>query len=292
MGKKKHSLLSTLASRVTAMISVAMVLTVLGILALTAVAAHGLTGTLRSEMGFVAVMAEDATAQQINAIKKMFSSDSRVASVSYSSPEQVLARWQQIMGDGDDPVELLGANPFCPEIEVRVKPQYASAQNITALTSRLTSQPGIADIRVQADVIENVNSTITRAGWIMGAIALALLIVSVVLINNTIRLSIYSRRFIINTMKLVGATGGFIRRPFVSASIVNGLLSGIIAITLLSALCGYAFTVEPGLSALISWQWYAAVAAAIIAAGMLICGFSALVATNRYLRIGYDQMFK
>lgn len=292
MGKKKHSLLSTLASRVTAMISVAMVLTVLGIMALTAVVAHGVTDTLRSDMGFVVVMSEDATPAQINEIKRLWSGDPRVASVRYSSPAQVLARWQEIMGGDDDPVELLGANPFCPEIEVRVKPQSANSTEISRLTALLSGRPGVNDVRVQADVIENVNSTISRAGWIMAIIAMALLTVSVVLINNTIRLTIYSRRFIINTMKLVGATGGFIRRPFVNASIINGFFSGLIAIVLLSGLVAYISTLEPGLAAFITWQWLAAVAGGVLIAGMSICGISALFATNRYLRLGYDQMFK
>ena len=292
MSKKKRSLLSTLAAQMTAMVSVALVLIVIGVLAIGGVAARSFTNELRSHMGFTVIMADTVAADTVTTVLRRWRSEPAVATYRYVSPRQALERWQQTTGDEEDIVALLGVNPFRHEMEVNVRPAYANVDSLRPLMARVAAWPGVAEVRMQARMIQTINDTITRGALILGGVALALLIISVVLINNMVRLSIYSRRFVINTMKLVGATAGFIRRPFVLASLANGMLAGGVAVVTLVALMAYGYTAERSLTALVPMRELALVLTGVFILGLLICGFSALLATNRYLRLDHDDLYR
>ena len=239
MGQKKRRLLSTLAAQMTAMISMSLVLIVLGLMSLGGIAAHSLTEQVRQRMGFTVIMDDNATADQINTLLRSWRTVSYVSAVKYTSPVQALERWKTSTGDDEDIVALLGTNPFRPEIDVNVKSHYANVDSLRPIIAAVAAMPGVGEVRLQARMIDNINKAVNKAAIVGGIIAAALLFISIVLINNLVRLSIYARRFIIHTMKLVGATPAFIRRPFVFASAFNGLLSGFIAVAVIGTLLAY-----------------------------------------------------
>ena len=194
---------------------------------------------------------------------------------------------------GENVIELCDVNPFPTIIEVKVKEKYASVDSMAKIADYLRRDRAIDSINMNSDVIDSINANTKTLYLILSIIGVALLLISFVLINNTVHLTVYSRRFLIHTMKLVGATHAFIRRPFVKDSIVNGAVAGVIASGILSLLLLYGpdsdiFYTE---KALISPLAAGLVFAALIVTGMIICAVASLFATNKYLNIEYDEMF-
>ena len=147
------------------------------------------------------------------------------------------------------------------------------------------------EVVTESAVIEGVDSMLKRVGAVLLIVAAILLAVSVALINNTISLSIYARRFVIHTMKLVGATGGFIRRPFVMSGMVSGLIAGLAASAFLCGIRFYVERLDTAIARTLPWEWVALVCVLLTLLGMSICVITAAVATNRYIRASYDEMF-
>lgn len=292
MERKRHHSIPLFSTRATATASVALVLLILGIAAILGIIAGNFTGKIKENIGYVVVLNDDLTASQIENVKKLIEASPSTRKVEYSSPQAVLDRWQQMIGD-DENIELLaGVNPFFPEMDVRVDPIYASTDSLDAIVAPLALRPEIAEVKINNELNTRVIATIKSVTFTMLIVAAMLLVISFVLIFNTIRLSIYSRRFTISTMKLVGATDGFIRRPFLTANMINGLVAGLIASLIVGAMLYYAASVDPVVSEAISPAVAALVFAAMILAGVIICFIAALSATNRYLSRSYDDMFK
>lgn len=293
MAKKRHHLIPLFTTRATATLSVALVLFMLGLASLIGLAAHRVTENIKENMGFVVLFNEDVTASDINAVKVAVQKMGGVREIVYSSPDVVLDRWQKMVGDEEDIVGLAGVNPFVGELEVKVLPAYASSDSINAMTSSVVLMPQVSEIKVHAELVDRVNASLRSISLILLFVAVALLTVSFILIFNTVRLSVYAKRFTIYTMKLVGATASFIRRPFLLDNIVNGLVAALIASVALVAAVAYAQTYEAQLgSGLLDWAAVGIVVAGLVVTGILICLIAAAFAANRYLRLSYDEMFK
>lgn len=298
MGKKKRfgtGGISILTSRFTATVSVTLVLLLLAFVAVTAIVARGVVDSVRSEMGYVIVMAEDASPADINNMKQRLGTLPSTAGYDYASPEIVRERWLEMIGDDEDErvaLESLEVNPFLPEFEVNVKPQFATAGALKPIAEELGKAQGVESVTLHLEMVDDINRTTNEIILVMLCVAVALLIISFVLINNTVRLTVYARRFTIHTMRLVGATNSFIRRPFLVTNVVVGLVSGLIADALLAVLTAYARAASPEASVLFSWGDFALVAVATLAAGVVICLLAALFATNKYLSREYDDLFK
>jgi cell division transport system permease protein len=194
--------------------------------------------------------------------------------------------------EGSDLVEMLGVNPYSPVIDIRVKKNWANVDSIDRLVNQWSHYKGVDEVSVNTDMLENLTRNARMFNTVMLVIAAALLLISFVLINNTVRLTVYSRRFIIHTMKLVGATPGFIRRPFILSNLVQGVIAGIIASGLLAALIGWGKNWDPAIESLLPWGAVAAIFGGVLILGMAICAVAAFFATNRYLHANYDDMFE
>lgn len=292
MSKKQHQGIPVLSSHITSTVSVALVLLILGIVAITSIAVRNIGRDVREKVGFVVIMNDNATNEQINAMKQMWHKADYVSSVKFLSADDVLARWQQLMDDDENITETLGINPFYPEFEVTVKADYADIDEINRLTAPIASMAGVNEIKLHTEMVKSINTSLRSVAIILMSIAAALLLISLVLINNTVRLTIYSRRFTIHTMKLVGATAGFIRRPFVVSYMFNGIIAAFIAIAILCAAISYITSVDPDILQIFTWPEAICVFAGMIITGMVICTISATFAANKYLRTDYDSMFK
>lgn len=289
MAKRRATRISTFGSQLTAIVSVTLVLLILGLLAVIGIAGRSGADALKSNLGFIVKLERNATEQNINRLKQLFNTAPYVASYVYSSAEDILAAESQYLGE--DIASLLDVNPYGAEFDVKVSPAYACVDSIEMLAVIFGADDAVESVLTENSMIAAVNSTLGRASWILLAIAAALLVISVILINNTVHLAVYSRRFVIHTMKLVGATGGFIRRPFVLAGALNGLISAVIASVMLIAILAYGANIDPFIGACFSWQACVMVMCLMVVVGVVICTLASLFATNRYLRADYDDMF-
>lgn len=289
MTRKPNTRISTLGSRLTSIVSVTLVLIILGILGMTLRASSALSDDIRSNIGFVVKLSREASDIEAGTLRRQISEARFTESLVYSSAEAILAEESELMGTPLD--SLLEENPFGAEIEVKVKPAYACTDSITAIATAMEAVPTVDEVVTQATVVDSVNSFLNRLSVVLLAIAAALLVISFVLINNTVSLAVYSRRFIIHTMKLVGATGAFIRRPFLLAGAGTGAIAGVAAAVILAGIRAYGATFDPIVDVLLPWWTMAWLLAAVIVAGVVICVLASVFATNRYLRADYDEMF-
>ncbi len=293
--QKKHSLKS-FGKNMTAVVSVTLVLLILGIVCSLASATRNVTDNIKENLGFTVVLRDNADMADTNRVDSVMRSSGIIASYEYFSADSILRQEEAALGT--DIVGLLGANPYQAEFVVKVKPDFATSSQISAEAARISQLPEVSEVKV-VDIIDSVNSSIRTITIALLIVALALILISFVLINNTVRLTIYSSRFLLHTMQLVGATASFIRRPIVVGNILNGLLSAAIAILLLLGIRYYAAGVmaenasnEAAVANMIlPWGDFAAVAVGMVVAGMLICGLASLLATNKYLRRSYDDLF-
>lgn len=287
---KKRTSLMSFGKHLTSTVSVGMVLLILGIVGFAAFAASNITKHIRENLGFNMVMSMNADMTQINAMKSRLMSSEFVSSYEYLSPEEILEQENAYLDT--DVVELLGTNPYQPEFTVKVKSEYASVDSLNKIIAPLRSMPIVEEITVHTEIVESINANIGSLSLILVGLAGALLVISFVLINNTVRLTIYSSRFLLHTMQLVGATNGFIRRPIVLGNILNGVLAAVVAIGLLVLMRVYAVNVEPDLALALPWGDLVIVFLGLVAGGMLICGIASWISTNKYLYQSYDDMFR
>lgn len=289
MTKKKSSRLSAFGSRLTTVISVSLVLLILGIIAMTGLLARSGAEQIRSNMGFIVKVRRDAPETEINRLKQQLPHYPYTASAVYASPEQILQEESQYLGE--DAAAMLDINPYNPEFDVKVTQAYASADSIESVRHKLSADPAIEEIITAPSTISDINFFVSRITWILAGIAVAMLLISFVLINNTVYLAVYSRRFIIHTMRLVGATPGFIRRPFILAGVASGAVASAIAIVLLLGSQFWLASLDPMFEQSLQLTDMLLVSGGIVIAGILICTLASALATNRYLRQGYDEMF-
>lgn len=287
--RKKHTKLKFLNARISATISVTMVLLLLGLVALTALSASHITREIKENLGFDIIFAEEAPAAKIDSLGAELKTMSFVKEASLFSADDAMNQWKE--ETGEDVMDVLGVNPFASEYEVKVVAEYASADSIEMVASQFRKLDFVEEVNIRADMVESVNKTMSTLILALSVIAIVLFLISFVLINNTIRLSVYARRFTIHTMKLVGATAGFIRKPFVMSNVVNGFIAGLIADVLLAVLLFYITGFDPLLSNVIPDQWLIIVYLTVPVAGVVICALTSVWATNRYLSYEYDDLF-
>jgi len=265
------------------------VLLLLGIVAMLGLAANSLTDYVKENVGFDVVMKNDASQQDVKELKQLWTQAVYVNSVKFISKEDALSAWEK--ETGENLLDVLGVNPLSSEFEVRVKPQYASVDSLNKIEYDLNKYKSIDSVKMHKDVVEKINSNINSVVLVLGAVLVLLVIISFVLINNTVRLAVYSRRFIIYTMKLVGATSGFIRRPFVMTNVLNGFIASLLAIAMLSGLICYVVEVNYDYSNLINITQIALVYLGLIVAGVVMCALAALLAANRFISLNYDELY-
>lgn len=287
--EEKKSKISYFSANITPIISVSLVLLLLGVVGLLGIAANSLTNYVKENIGFDVVMNSNANPQEIDELKQVLTKASYVSSVKYISKEDALRSWEK--ETGENLMEMIGVNPLSAEFEVRVKAQYVSVDSLNVIEHSLKAYKAIESIQMHKDVVDKINHNLQNIMLVLGVVLIMLIVISFVLINNTVRLAVYSRRFIIHTMKLVGATPGFIRRPFVLTNILNGVISSLVAITLLSGLLYYVVEVNRDYASLVDVTQIGIVYGGILVVGVLMCAIAATLATNRFIRLSYDDLF-
>jgi len=290
MNKKRYRNISIINARVTSTVSVALVLLMLGIVGITAIGARNLTREIKENLGFNIVLTEYQTPEVAEALAAELKKEPFARVVTLYTPEDAMAKWEQ--ETGENIIELLGVNPFAAEIEVKVFSEYAVADSLQNLSERYASLEQVEEVTLNTEMISSINRNLKTLIIILSSVALALLAISLVLINNTVRLTVFARRFTIHTMKLVGATDSFIRRPFVLASMLNGAVAGAVASAVLVLIFLYGRSIEAAMDHILHWDILIAISLILIVTGIIICAAAATFSTNRYLRMSYDDMFE
>lgn len=287
--EEKKSKISYFSANITPIISVSLVLMLLGVVGLLGLAANSLTTYVKENIGFDVVLANNASDKQIDELKAYWTVAPYVSSVKYVSKEDALTAWEK--DTGENLMEVIGVNPLSAEFEVRVKAQYVSVDSLNKIEQMLKEYKALESVQMHRDVVEQINGNIQSVMLVLGVVLIMLVVISFVLINNTVRLAVYSRRFLIHTMKLVGATPGFIRRPFVLTNVLNGLIASLVAVMVLSGLIYYVVEINADYATLLSVDQVCVVYAALVLAGVLMCSVAAVLATNRFIGLNYDELF-
>ena len=277
-------------ARLTSTISISLVLFILGIVVLMGILATRLSMYVKENMGFSIVLKENVKESQVKKLQKKLDIAPYVRATQYISKEDALKELEVELGE--NPKDLLGFNPLQASIEVKLRSDYAHPDSLVWIEKGLRKGTvAIDDIVYQKDLIQLVNDNIRRISFMLLGLAVVLMLISFALISNTIRLGAYSKRFIIHTMKLVGATPAFIRKPFIISNIINGIIGAFIAMALLSGCVYYLLTEFDNLYTLIVISSLFWVFVIVLLLGVVLTAISAWFAVNRYIRMDRDNLY-
>lgn len=274
---------------ITACISTTMVLILLGLMLFLVLSAHRLSVYVRENLNFTVLLNNDAPESAILALQKRLDSEAFVKASAYISKEEALKEEVETMGS--DPVEFLGYNPFSPSIDLKLHAAYANADSVAWIKESILADKLVTDVDYRQGLMDSVNRNISKLSIGLLAVAALLTLISFALINNTVRLTIYSKRFLIHTMKLVGAGWGFIRRPFLRRNFWVGLSSGVLADAVLVAAAYTLVSYEPGLLAVITTDILLWVMLSTLLFGVLITCLCAYISINKYLRLSAGDLY-
>ena len=270
-------------------ISTTLVLLLLGIMGIIYIGGKSLSGQIKENFSITAVMDKESNEQQILKLKKRIEAKESVLECRYISKEQALDEARAALKS--DPMELLGENPYRAELEITLKQEFSNSESMEQMEKMLMNNNGVADVIYHKQHIDNVNNNLHKAAVLLSALLVMLTIISWSLIGNLVRLSIYSKRFLLHTMKLVGAKWSFIRRPFILNNLWIGLLSGIIANAILGSAVYLIMQREPNIAALLPVEGLATVGTAITLFGIAICTLCAFFSVNRFLRMRNNDLY-
>ncbi|HBT86324.1 MAG: permease-like cell division protein FtsX [Fermentimonas sp.] len=288
-GKKNVSTARFLNAKITSMISISLVLVLLGLTILIIFMGNGMSKYVKENMSFSVMLSPDVTDAEIARVRKDLDGRPFVKSTRFISRQE--AKEQLIKDLGEDPEELLGYNPAQDCIEIFLHSEYANNDSITLINEVIRSDNNVTDLLYQQEAIDLINNNLSKVMTVLLILSVILMFISFTLIRNTIRLSVYSKRFIINTMKLVGATGGFIRRPFVKNNIFTGVISGIMADAIIFLMLYYFSKEYVEIQPLVSTTDLIIIFGLVILLGVIISTIATAFAVNKYVKMKSDQLY-
>lgn len=277
------------SSYVTTIISISLVLFLLGIIGFLFLNAQRLSVYVKENLGFTILIKDNIREAEVRRLQKILSAAPYVRIVQYVDKEQAAETLKAELGE--EFVEFLGYNPLLSSIEVKLAAQWANPDSMARIEAEVMNFPQVKEVYYQKNLLHAVNENIRKITLVLAIFSVLLLFISIALINNTIRLSVYARRFLIRTMQLVGATRGFIRKPFLLKSILHGLAGATLAIILLSLLI---YGLGKELEGVIGFSDVILVGILFVLVtviGILITLISTFLAVNKYLRLRTDQLY-
>ena len=275
---------------ISTVISIALVLLMIGLLGLIMVHARNLSNYVKENIVLNIIVSDGAKEVDVLALQKQLDAHPYVLNSQYVSKELAARNLQKDLGE--EFVEFLGYNPLLSSIDIYMKAEHANNASIQSFSNELTKNPLVKEVIYQKYLFDMVNQNILIIGLVILGFACVLLMISIALINNTIRLSIYSQRFLIKSMQLVGATKSFIRKPFLTYGVLHGLLGALIAIILLLITLYVAQQQIPELVILRNYTEFAIVFASVLIIGILISLLSTYFAVSKYLRSKIYDLYR
>jgi cell division transport system permease protein len=277
------------SSYLTSILSVSLVLFMIGLLGLLILNAKKLSDFVKENIGFSVILNEDVMEADIIRLQKNLDAARYVKSTRYITKEKAAREMEELLGE--DFIEFLGYNPLLASIEVQLNAPYANNDSIHVIEGELKDYSQIKEVFYQKSLIHLVNENVRKITIIMLSFSSLLLLISLTLINNTIRLSVYARRFIIKTMELVGATRGFIRKPFLIKSALHGFYAAIIANILLAVVIYFAQQQFMDIFSLQDFQTIGFLFLFVLIVGISLNWLSTFFAVNKFLRMHIDRLY-
>ena len=274
---------------ITSSISTMLVLLLLGMVVFFVLSANNLSTYVRENISFTVLVSDDMKEPEVLKFQKKLNEKVYVKESVYISKEKALQEQTEAMGT--DPAEFLGYNPFTASIEIKLNAAYANSDSIAWIGKEITSNKKVMEVSYPQDLLDSVNRNIRKVSMFLLGLAALLTLISFALINNTIRLAIYSKRFLIHTMKLVGASWGFIRRPFLLRNIWIGAISGVMADAVLMGMAYMLVKYEPQLIEIMTPASLLVVMVSVFIFGLAITSLCAYISINKYLRMKASALY-
>ncbi len=276
-------------SYISVILSVSLVLFTLGLLGLVMLYAQKLSTQVKENIGFTIYLEDDVKDVDVQRLQKAIDISPYALTTEYISKDDAVDLLKEDLGE--DFMQYLDYNPLLASIEVKLNANYAHPDSLAVIKAQLSRSSKIKEISYEESLVKIVQENIQRIGALMGGFSLLLLIVAIALINNSIRLSIYSKRFLIKSMQLVGATQGFIRKPFVQRGIVHGIYSALIAILLIMGLMYYSQQYLPDLIQIQDIEILAYLFVIVLVLGIVISWVSTSLAVRKFIRTRSDKLY-
>ena len=275
---------------VTLCISTAMVLVLLGLVVLSVQTSRNLSQWVKENLTVTVMLSDDVSVNGAKLLCRDLYHRPYSRNIDYISKEQALKEQSEAMGS--DPSEFLGVNPFPATLELQLKSDYANRDSLNWIANELQKNTKVTDVAYQVDLMDSVNRNLTKVNLLLLALAVLLTFVSFSLINNTVRLSVYSRRFLIHTMKLVGASWTFIRKPFMKQALLIGVIAAIVAIAVLGGMTYGLYYYEPNILTVITWRELTITGVAVLLFGIIITATCSYISVNKFLRMSAGELYK
>ena len=275
---------------VTSTISTSLLLILLGLVVLLSLTARVVADSVKKNLTVTVVLDDDAQTAEAERLQDSLKNVYYIGSIDYISREQALQ--EQIESMGIDPTDFLGANPFSISMEIKVKPEYSCNDSLQWISDELRANKLVADVLYQKDLVESLNHNLHRASFFLLAVALLLIIISLSLINNTVRLSVFSHRFVIHTMKLVGAKWSFIRRPFLVRGFWIGIASALIADAAIVFGVYWSARYDSGVLQYVTQQNMIVTAVSVLVIGLVLSVVCTYFSVTHCLKLRDSELYK
>lgn len=290
MAKEKLKLRKSLfSSYFSTTLSISLVLFLFGILGLLLINANRLTDYVMENLGVTLILKENTREVDILKLQKNLEATLYIKSTRFVDKQTAADELKKELGE--DFVDFLGYNPLLSSMDVKLHARYANPDSLKILEASFLKFPEVQEVYYQRDLVKQLNSNIQKLSLILLVLSIIMFTIFIALINNTIRLSIYSKRYLINSMQLVGATRSFIRFPFVVKSVLHGIYGAIIACVFLLIIF---FTYQSELKDFIDFQdstTLAILVSSIFLFGIVMTALSTHFAVNKFLRMKFDQLY-
>ncbi len=291
MSERSSSNRRVAGSYAVSLVSIMLVLFLLGAFAIFMMHARKLSNHVKENIGFEIVMNSDVKEANILRLQKELDAMPAVKSTEYITKDEAISRLSQDLGE--DFLEWLGPeeNPLLPSIDVRFHAAYANTDSIAQVETQILDNPDVKEVYYQKSLVDLINKNLRKIAIVLMAVSLALLLIAIALIRNTIRLSIYSKRFLVRSMQLVGATESFIRRPFLKQGVSQGFFGGLLADLLLVGILYWISKRVPDLTLIQDMYVIGAILVAVVLLGVVLAWFSTRAALDKFLKADLDKLY-
>jgi len=276
-------------SYLTSIVSTTLVLLMLGVLGLIVLHAQKLSNHVKENIGIRVIMKDDSREAGILQLQKYLDATAYTKSTEYITKEKAAEELKAELGE--DFIDFLGFNPLPSSIDLRLNAEYANIESIEAIEKELLENKNVKEVYYQKSLVQAINQNVQKIGILLLGFSLLLLVIAIALINNTIRLSVYSKRFIIKSMLLVGATQSFIRRPFLIKGAIQGIYSAIIALILIGVILYFAQLELPELIDFQDTNLFISLIALVVVSGIMITWLSTYAALRKFLNMKTDDLY-
>ena len=276
-------------SYISVVISIALVLLLLGLASLLPLLFNKISDEIKESIGFVIWIKDDVNETGIDHLRKKINAAPFVKASSFIDKETAAENLKNDLGE--DFIELLGYNPLYASIDLNLKAEFVHPDSIPKIQEKLESNQEVLEVYYKESQVEMINKNLGTILLILGGFVLITLVIAIALINNSIRLAIYSKRFLIRSMQLVGATQGFIRRPFVFRGLAHGIYGAIIAIGLLIGIIYFFQRLVPEIMDILDLEILGIVFGIVLVLGMFISWICTTLAVRKYLRLDADRLY-